>query len=253
VPGARHTAAGRANQDAWLYRPVTAETFVLAVADGAGSRPRAGLGSQLAVEVAYATARATLPSSRPDQAPAWSAWARQWAGACVGGFARAAQAAAGPLSAEARLSADDVATTLLAVLACPPWYCFVTIGDCFAVVGRRSGGAYLVVPPAVAGQRGATTFLSSPDVLQRISFGVIDEPHLTGLALCSDGLIEATLDTARQADGTLCYVCPPEFAGFFDGFADSARPAGDLAATLTAPEYAAASGDDMTMVLAVRL
>jgi len=209
-----------------------------------------------AVEAAFTAASAVLPARPPDRAQAWVEVAAHWTAATETGFARAAGAAAEALSAgrpaRSKLEVDDFATTLLAVLVHPPWYSYITVGDCYVVVGRRPGGPHLVVPPATRGPRGLTTFLTSSDVGWRMSFGVIDEPQLSGLALCSDGLIEATLDTARLADGTLGYVCPAEFARFFEVFADAKRPAAELAATLTSPDYAAASGDDMTMVLAVR-
>ncbi|MFI5906476.1 protein phosphatase 2C domain-containing protein [Dactylosporangium sp. NPDC051541] len=254
VPGPRHAAIAVANQDSWLYRAVNADVFVLAVADGAGSRPRSAVGSRLAVEAAFTSACAVLPPQRPGTGPVWAELAERWAGACRAAFTQAVEAVAGPLSTDgaAGLGAEDFATTLLAVLACPPWYCYLTVGDCFLVVHRRPGGAHLVVPPPIADPPGVTTFLTSPDAAAQLSCGVIDEPRLAGLALCSDGLIQATLDIARRADGAMCYLAPPDFAGFFEALADDRRTPLDLAAGLASPDYAATSGDDMTMVLAVR-
>lgn len=254
VPGSRHAAVAQANQDSWLYRQIADEMFVLAIADGAGSRPRSAVGSRLAVEAAFASACAVLPTQAPEQRQDWVELAGRWARACRAAFTQAVEATAGALSAEngKKLTPDDFATTLLAVLASPPWYCYITVGDCFAVVYRRPGGARLVVPPAMAGSRGVTTFLTAPEAAAEVSSGVIDEPHLSGLVLCSDGLIEATLDVARGADGGMCYIAPSDLIGFFEVFADGDRTAADLAAGFASPEYAAASGDDMTMVLAVR-
>ncbi|WP_328322878.1 protein phosphatase 2C domain-containing protein [Kribbella sp. NBC_00382] len=254
VPGSRHAAVAQVNQDSWLYRQVTDETFVLAVADGAGSRPRSAVGSRLAVEAAFASACAVLPLRAPEQRQDYVELAGRWASGCRTAFTRATEATAGALSAGHRdgATSDDFATTLLAVLAMPPWYCYLTVGDCFAVVYRRPDGPRLVVPPLMTGSRGVTRFLTTPESATKMSFGVIDEPSLSGLALCSDGLIEATLDVARSADGGLCYLAPADFSGFFEAGIDIDWTGTDLAAGLASPEYAAASGDDMTMVLAVR-
>ena len=46
------------------------------------------------------------------------------------------------------------------------------------------------------------------DCATEMSSGVIVEPHLSGLVLCSDGLIEATLDIDRGADGAMRYIAP---------------------------------------------
>jgi serine/threonine protein phosphatase PrpC len=250
VQGSRHAAVAQANQDAWLYRRVADEVFVLAIADGAGSRPRSAVGSRLAVEAAFAGACAVFPAQPLDEKHEWVELARNWASACRAAFSQATAGVAGALSAGEPLTSDDFACTLLAVLVCSPWYCYITIGDCFLVVHRRPGGAHLVVPPQMADSRAVTTFLTAPEAAE-VSSGVIDEPRLAGLVLCSDGLIEATLDVARAADGTMCYLVPPEFSGFLEVFGDE-RTTADLTAGFTSPEYAAASGDDMTMLLAVR-
>jgi serine/threonine protein phosphatase PrpC len=255
VPGSRHVAAAQANQDSWLYRQVAADGFVLAVADGAGSRPRSAVGSRLAVEAAFASACAVWPDRPLDRAQDWAEVAGRWAGACRATFLRSLDGVAEALSdgrAGGAPGRDEFATTLLAVLTSPPWYSYISIGDCFAVVHRRPGGAYLVVPPAMAGSRDVTTFLTAPEAATEMSSGVIDEPHLSGLAVCSDGLTEATLDTARDAGGAIRYIAPPAFTGFFEVFADPDRTAADLAAGFISPEYGGSSGDDMTMVLAVR-
>ncbi|RZT17506.1 protein phosphatase 2C-like protein [Kribbella sp. VKM Ac-2569] len=254
VPGGRHAAAAQANQDSWLYRQLADEMFVIAVADGAGSRPRSAVGSRIAVESAFASAVAALSAQERTHRQDWVEFAARWAGACRAVFEQAVTPIAAALSdgISEKLSLDDFACTLLAVLAAPPWYCYITVGDCFAVVCRRPGGAHLVVPPAMAGSRDSTTFLGTPRAATEMLSGVIEDPALSGMALCSDGLIEATLDVSRQADDRLCYLTPSDFGGFFQVFENADRATADLTAGLTSPAYAAASGDDMTMVLAIR-
>lgn len=253
--GGRHLEAARENQDAWVYRSLNGGRFVVAVADGAGSREYSAIGSRLAVHAASDSARPLLAAGPPEDAVGWSRFASGWAQACTAAYAALVVAASGVFAA-ARADGEPgtagFATTLLAVLASPPWFGYLAVGDSFLVARREPGGVHLVVPPPPAPHRAVTSFLTAAGNGAVLRSGVIADARLTGLALCTDGMAEAVLDSDRGPDGEVRYLAPAEFAGYFEVFADPKRSATELTDSLHSPDVAATSGDDKTMVLAVR-
>src|SRR5690606_90414 len=123
--------AGRENQDAALYRRLDAG-FLIAVADGAGSRSRSALGAHLAVEAAADAATAVL-SEPPASVEHAQALARQFRHTCLDMFTSRLQAL---LSVAPDHQPGDYATTLLAVVAHPPFFISFGVGDCFMVVAH---------------------------------------------------------------------------------------------------------------------
>ncbi|XVV09883.1 PP2C family serine/threonine-protein phosphatase [Actinoplanes sp. CA-131856] len=235
VTGPEHLRHGAGNQDAFAWR-ADGDRLVLAVADGAGSAGRSATGARLAVDAAC-DAVEVLGTIDADHA-------RRYAGRVLGLFDRRL----------ARLGGErrDYATTLIAVVARPPAYVFLAVGDSFLIVEHRDGGAHLLVPPDNGDSRGSTVFLTSDGRMPSVRCGLIDDPEITGLALCSDGVLDAVLGAGHDALGRPALRAPADFTAYLHMFADPAARPADLAERLRSPDFTATSADDKTMVLAVR-
>ncbi|GAA0460257.1 hypothetical protein Ade02nite_14490 [Paractinoplanes deccanensis] len=245
VTGPEHLRQGTENQDAFAHLRL-GDLTVLAVADGAGSAARSATGARLAVEAAC-DAASLLDGPDPGRSGR-SAGARRYAGRVLGLFDRRLDR----LIDETGGERGDYATTLLAVVARPPAYVFLAVGDSFLVVEHRGAGPHLLVPPDNGASRGSTVFLTSAGRDAAVRCGLIEDPEITGLALCSDGVLDAVLAAGRDAGGGPSLLAPADFTAYLHMFADrAARPAA-LSDRLQSPDFTASSGDDKTMVLAVR-
>ncbi|MFE9334243.1 protein phosphatase 2C domain-containing protein [Streptomyces sp. NPDC006925] len=175
VQGTGHLAAGRDCQDAFRAADL-GDAVVLAVADGAGSRERSGLGAHLAVDTACRVLAEEVPG--PHEPPeAWTGWAAARGTRLVADHLRAVEGilrAAGPPARSGRAEPPDsvlpgappqpsglpeappgsstlpvdtgaLAATVAAAVLRPPWVVFVAVGDCFGTVLTR--GAAEPEPP----------------------------------------------------------------------------------------------------------
>jgi Protein phosphatase 2C len=231
VPGTRHEASGRPCEDASGWSAADGLTC-LAVADGAGSRPRAGEGSALAV----ASALAAAPARRPGGADP-AAWLRAI-------FADV-QAALRERAAGLGQDPADYATTLGVVLLTEDLACVGQIGDSIVVVRRRDG-AYETVDPAPRGEYvNETVFVTEDRAVAAARVTVLPAEAIDAVFLSTDGLRFKILDD-------LAATAP--FRPFFD----------DLSAYVRSPAATAGairrflsgltddqSGDDKTLVAAV--
>jgi serine/threonine protein phosphatase PrpC len=258
VAGPNHASTGLENQDAMRCCPVGDGLHLMAVADGAGSQPRAAHGSRLSVDAALDAANLVF-ARRPGTPAEWRVATRRYAQECLGFFDEMVDRMIVPASnhspaGRSRVEARaEFATTLLAVVADSPYFAYVCVGDGFLVLDRDPGGPHLVVPPPSDRQTSSeTVFLTSPGREHDVRSGLIVDGAVCGLALCTDGLIDGMLDLARSPDGTDRAFAPADFAAYFRAFGDPSVDASELGRKLQSKEFAASSGDDKTMVMAVR-
>lgn len=260
VSGPSHDARGITNQDAFDTAVLPAHGRAFAVADGAGSRSHSAHGARLAVESAMEAAADVFDGHAAQPLSWWAESATSdFARACLTGYHRRLDATINASQDMSRDSAghlslaDEYATTLLAVVSCPPYLCYASIGDCFLVVDRAPGGPRLVVPPPLGGTAmNETTFLTSPLAETDVRYGVIVDDAICGIALCSDGLYEGLLDAKPDGNGVPRPLASAAFRAYFTFFADPDVDASELERKLAGAEFAATSGDDKTIVLAVR-
>ncbi|MFE3188021.1 protein phosphatase 2C domain-containing protein [Nocardia sp. NPDC059240] len=255
VIGPGHVRQRIPNQDSCAVREMADGFSVYAVADGAGSSSRSDDGSAFAalasVEAAQDAFGGPVPATMDDWFNALHFFRRD----CLRYFDRSVDIAVRSVLREkpgqsAPAVRASYATTLLAVVARPPYFAYVSIGDCFLVTYRHDGSPHLVVTSADRENLGVTTFLTSPGREPAMTSGIVFDPGIAGIALCTDGLCEGML-TVENSDGKLAFRAPAAFARYFEYFrAPEAREA-DLGARLESEEFARTSNDDKTIIMAV--
>jgi hypothetical protein len=253
VTGPGHVKDGLLNQDRHLVRSVNPGCCLIAVADGAGSCRRSDRGAEFAVAAASDAAEHVFGAGMPSGVGAWSAALQEFQAECLDRFDRSVSEMTQRIHAERPEEPPEkirasFATTLLAVVAQPPYFLYVSVGDCFLVVDRQPGGPRLVVTEHEREITGLTTFLTSANRKQRLQSHVIVDDRITAMAVCSDGLQEGMLAMA----GGLHYQAPPEFRRYFEYFGRPGAADGELERYLKSAQFAVTSTDDKTVVLAVR-
>lgn len=231
VEGAGHRQRGGGCQDAHRVLP-TADGFVLAVADGAGSARHGGEGAWLAVDT-VAEALASI------------------GGRGLAAVAVAVGVARSALEVEARergLAVGDLATTIHVAVLSGDRLTTAQIGD-GAVVARDDGGALVVVDAVERGEYlNETVFLTSSSWADEVRFGDHDASSLDAIAVLTDGLQLLAFDMAA---GT-------PHPGFFDPMwrwasdVDPLAGEAELAEFLSSERVQSRTDDDTTLVLAVR-
>jgi hypothetical protein len=240
VTGTSHQAAGKACEDAAGWRTGQGLTC-LAVADGAGSRPRSGAGAALAVERALARACAGADGQADGQNgdgegggdPA--AWVRQI-------FEDARDQIAVLASADGN-EPDDYATTLAVAILTSRLVIIGQVGDAIAVAGHQ--GRYQTMAPAPRGEYvNETTFITGPGALAELRITVTPAAEVDTVVLGTDGLRFKVLDLPAGVP----------FTPFFEDLAAYARSprATEDAVRRFLDELDDQSGDDKTLVAAVR-
>lgn len=250
VQGYRHRRAEVPCQDAWGAAVVGApegQVVVLAVADGAGSRPYSAQGAQLAVELA------THHFGRPEGAgylPGEEAHTllRE-------GFREVRR----DFLDRTGTRADDYATTLTVVVLTPAWLGQLSVGDGFAVVraagpGRPADFHLLPCPEPASEYGNETVFLTSPEAPRWTRTTCVVDRGIDGVLLSTDGLTQAALS---RFDGGGTRTPNASFASSVlraleSPTLDPERDAEDLADLLRSDRLTALNADDKTLVRAVR-
>ncbi|MEU1076990.1 MULTISPECIES: PP2C family serine/threonine-protein phosphatase [unclassified Streptomyces] len=244
VEGYRHRRDGIPCQDAWRCStdgPVT----VLAVADGAGSRPRSGEGSLLAVRLAVEHF-GRLPASGAD-GPTAHRLLRRCFQRVVDDFLDRTGEGAG-----------DHATTLTVVVLASGWLGYCTVGDGFVVLraGTEDGERQfhlLPQPAAVSEYSNETVFLTTPDAARWVRTDCVRDEGVDGVLLSTDGLAQAALSWsggAPQAPNGSFAASVLRSLDIGGGVPDDEDDR--LAALLRSDRLTALNGDDKTLLRAVR-
>ncbi|MFE9598873.1 Protein phosphatase 2C [Streptomyces sp. 3213] len=247
VEGYRHRRTGTPCQDACTY-VASAQVTVLAVADGAGSRPHSDQGALHAVELAaeHFRRRAAAASGCPPGTEVHDLLADA--------FHDVAKIFLDTYGA----AAPDYATTLTVVVLTPGWLGHLSVGDGFVVVraGTEDGQRQfhlLPQPPAVSEYSNETVFLTSPDAPRRLHTDCVADPRVDGVLLSTDGLAQAALSTPGGGP-------PQPNTSFVEAVLrslDTPGPVTDsasenIAALLRSDRLTSLNGDDKTLLRAVR-
>ncbi|QYX77802.1 PP2C family serine/threonine-protein phosphatase [Streptomyces akebiae] len=245
VEGYRHRRQGLPCQDA-CAAAATPSVAVLAVADGAGSRPRSEEGARLAVGLAtdhFVRRAEAAVEVRPGEA--------------VHELLRdALRDVSDDFHDRTGADAPDFATTLTVVVLAPGWLGHVSVGDGFVVVraGTEDGERqFHLLPQAAAASEysNETVFLTSPDMARWTRTECVLDDGVDGVLLSTDGLAQAMLN--RSADGAQSPNTSFADAVFrsLDSAAEDDRDP-NLAALLRSDRLTALNADDKTLLRAVR-
>lgn len=244
VEGYRHRRQGLPCQDACTFT-VSASVTVLAVADGAGSRPRSEEGSRLAVELAaeHFGRRAAAAADRPPGDGVHELLADA--------FHDVSKVFLDTTGADAQ----DFATTLTVVVLAPGWLGHLTVGDGFVVLraGTEDGERQFHLLPqtkAPSEYSNETVFLTSQDAARWVHTDCVSDAGVDGVLLSTDGLAQAAL-SLTGAGG------PAPNTSFVDAVFRSLDTVSDnahdsLAALLRSDRLTALNADDKTLLRAVR-
>ena len=222
----------------------------MAVADGAGSAPRAAEGSTCAVETAVTLVHDHLIGKPfPDTVEAWEGFLtivfcevrealEQLTTASTRG-ARGAGAMQGMLR--------ELATTLLVAVFTAKWCAIAQVGD-GAVVVRRSDLKFETITTPDHGEYvNQTSFLTDANYLAEIQYAIGRADDVAGAALFTDGIERLALVTATNE------AFAPFFRPLFT-FADQPDADGEeIERFLYSDQVCERTDDDKTLVLAIRV
>lgn len=235
--GSDHEREGIGKQDAVVRHPV-GDSWIIAVADGAGSAPHSAEGAALAVEASTRVLERILLAN-----PALSLDLEE-------AIVEAMLEAADQLRSLAAERSEPVSAfhTTLAVCIVDGWRVSSgQIGDGFLVAELDDGSLQALAVPQKGEYANETQFLTTITGREEIETATVE--GIRGLAAMTDGLLRL----AAQMPG---YTPHPRFFGPLFGFARSAtsEAAGceELTGFLASPRVRARTSDDLTLVIAVR-
>ncbi|HEX6472625.1 MAG TPA: PP2C family serine/threonine-protein phosphatase [Streptosporangiaceae bacterium] len=249
VEGYRHLRGGVPCQDAWHFAvtgPARDPVTVLAVADGAGSRPCSDKGAELAARLAttHFGRRATpaFPGADAvhDQLRAAFHDVRE-------AFLR-----------QTGDDADDYATTLTVVVLASTWVGHLSVGDGFVVLraGVEDGQPqFHLLPQADAPSEysNETVFITTANAESWLRTACVRDYAIDGVLLSTDGLAQIALS---WRDGRPDRPNESFAAAVFRSIDNPGHdPAGDdaaLAELLRSDRFTAINADDKTLLRAVR-
>ncbi|MFJ9738378.1 PP2C family serine/threonine-protein phosphatase [Streptomyces sp. NPDC101166] len=245
VPGHRHRSDNIPCQDAFVCHRADPDTFLLAVADGAGSRPMSREGAQLAVNLAPSMFLAA--SSLPREPHEVRSFLR-------GRFTR--------LRAEflryAGSRPDDYATTLTVVVRTRHWLGYLSVGDGFAMLrAGTSAGAplfHLLPQPApVSEYSNEAFFVTSDDAAERLETACVVDDGITGILLSTDGLTQAAVESPGNDNRRAKHTFVSKVLGAMERpDVPAEQEVAELTRLLHSRRLAADNADDKTLVRAVR-
>jgi hypothetical protein len=247
IQGYSHLTEGTPCQDA--YRQATVgESTVLAVADGAGSRPRSAEGAAILVSVTTEVLTAML------KAPADPADARLLKRRLKEAYRRIRGQF---LQQVTRLAGEDrageFAATLVAAVLTEGKLGIIQVGDGFVVTRTKNGhgvtGYHLISQPAVAGEYSnqAVFVTTEPPVAPVIRCAVDD--GITGVLLSTDGLMPAALTREQGQPETVNTDFVERVLDHLDRDNHDPRP---VVRTMLSDGVVGLTGDDLTLLTAVR-
>jgi hypothetical protein len=239
VTGASHKRLGQDCQDRHCCQEVAAGVVVAVVADGAGSADCGDFGSTLAAEEAWRSLSARAAGPLPASEAGWHGLLRD----TLDGARRSVEE-----GAHGVWEPRDMATTLLVAVATPELIAAGQVGD-GAVVARFGDDSLLAVTrPVGQDYVNETTFLTSPDAVEKAQL-VVMQGEMTGLAAFTDGLQMLAM---KMPGGT---PHKPFFAPLFRLLAaqpPGSQSKGQLEGFLRSPAITQRADDDLTLVLAAR-
>lgn len=238
VRGKSHEKVGQLCQDAHCWEKLPGGVLVAAVADGAGSATLGKVGAIVAAQTAVETICLKYSKPRPNDEQEWQLL-----------LTNALVAAKTAVEAEAvacNMTARDLATTLIIVIATPKLIAAAQVGDGVAVAGDGEGNMIALTAPQRGEYINETTFLVSPKALDTAQISLWRGVPVN-IAVLSDGLQLLALEINEGTPHV------PFFSPLFNFMADvtnETEAKEQLVAFLRSPRIAERTDDDLTLLLA---
>jgi hypothetical protein len=214
-------------------------TLLLALADGAGSAPRADEGAHCAANVALTTLAETVTSTRPD--------ASNWGDALRHVF-RQARRALDETATDLGCQVADLATTLVCVAATTETVAAAQIGDGFVVGSFGDGVLSMLLSPRRGEYANIATFLTSGSVDENVDIAILESPA-EEIAASTDGLLRLCVNLR---EGTPYGPFFKPLLAFASEAEDAVEASEQLADFLNSDRISQRTDDDKTLVLAAR-
>ena len=239
VRGTSHEKVGQLCQDAHHWEKLSEGVLVAAVADGAGSATLGKVGAIVATQTAVETIRLkeTVPRTSEDE----EGWQLLLSNALV-----AAKTAVEAEAVACSMTARDLATTLIIVVATPKLVAAAQVGDGVAVASDSEGNLIALTAPQRGEYINETTFLVSPNALETAQINLW-HGTAANIALLSDGLQMLALEMTEGRPHA------PFFSPLFHFMAnvkDETEAKEQLVAFLRSPRITERTDDDLTLLLA---
>jgi hypothetical protein len=234
VPGVSHTRSGLECQDAHVWLEREDGISVAAIADGAGSAARGGVGAEIAARTA---AELLLTSQLAGE---------ETLEAHIGMALRAARMAVLAAASEQGCAPRDLATTLIVIVLGHETVGVGQIGDGATVLADEHGDLHLLTAPSADEYINETTFLTADDGLDEAQI-VVSRRAASRIAAFTDGLQRLALKMPSGEPHA------PFFAPLFHFAAQPLEPAeavSQLETFLRSPRIMERADDDLTLLLA---
>jgi hypothetical protein len=237
--GTSHETTGEVCQDAYSLAMLSPDVLVIAIADGAGSAKYAEAGASLAASagVGQLCARLAEAGAAPDETSLKDI--------LYEGLVAARNAVEAEAAARA-VSAHELATTLILVIARPELIAVAQVGDGATVIANQTGKIIGLTLPPAGEYINETTFITSAEAL-RTAQTTVWHGRAARLAAFSDGLQLLCLKWPE---------CLPHEAFFSPLFhfigttADESQAVHELVRFLSSERIKDLTDDDLTLVLA---
>ncbi len=245
VRGTSHEKVGQLCQDAHRWEKLPEGVFVAAVADGAGSATLGKVGAIVASQTAVETI--VLNVGTPNHPPLLSLPEDEKGWQLL--LTKALEAAKIAVEAEAiacKMTARDLATTLILVVATPNLIAAAQVGDGVAVARDADGNFIALTAPQRGEYINETTFLVSPNALDTAQVNLW-HGATANIAVLSDGLQMLALEMSEGKPHV------PFFSPLFHFMADvtdESEAKEQLVAFLRSPRIIDRTDDDLTLLLA---
>jgi len=239
VCGTSHLKNQQLCQDAHHWQILPDNILVAAAADGAGSASQGKVGAMVAVETAIETIslKEITREALADDATVQSLLTEAML---------AARKAVEDEAAAAKKQPQDLATTLIVMVATPEFVAVAQIGDGLAVAKDSTGNLLALTMPDNGEYINETTFLTSPGALEAVQMRLWRET-IVNVGVLTDGLQMLALNMVVSEPHK------PFFFPLFDFVAnteDKAVAKEHLVKFLRSDRITQRTDDDLTLIIA---
>ncbi|AHJ29392.1 PP2C family serine/threonine-protein phosphatase [Nodularia spumigena] len=239
VCGTSHIRNKQLCQDAHHWQLLPSNVLVIAAADGAGSASQGKVGAMVAVETAIEnlSLQEITPDSLADDAIVQS---------LLNEALLAAKKAVEDEAVACSKQPQDLATTLIIMVATPDMVAVVQIGDGLAVAKDHMGNLVALTIPDNGEHINETTFLTSPDALDTAQMRLWRE-SIVNIGVLTDGLQMVALNMVLGEPHKPFFF--PLF-DFVENAEDQTLAKEQLVRFLGSERITQRTDDDLTLILA---